>query len=157
MHLVDDEHFVAVADRPDGEAGDDHFADVVDARVRRGVDFEDVDVAPFRDFDARLADAAGIGRRSVHAIQRAREDARRRRLADPARPREHERLREPVALQRVAQRARDRVLADDVIELLRPPFAGDDLIRHFRLQILDCRFCGLNRSPEDLRHMTGSA
>ena len=37
------------------EPGDDHLADVVDPRVRGGVDLEDVDVAPFGDLDARVA------------------------------------------------------------------------------------------------------
>ena len=44
---------------------------------------------------------------------------------------EHERLREPAARQRVAQRARDRLLADDVVEPLRAPLAGEDLIGHW--------------------------
>ena len=48
------------------EARDDHFADVVDLRVRGGVDLEDVHVAPFGDLDARVAHAARIGRRALH-------------------------------------------------------------------------------------------
>ena len=83
-------------------------------------------------------DAARIGGRPVHAVQRARQDARRRRLADAARPGEHERLREPAARQRVPQRPRHRLLADDVVELLRPPLARDDLVGHW-MQIADCR------------------
>ncbi len=55
MDFVDDEDLVAVADRHDAEAGDDHLADVVDAGVRGGVDLEDVDVAAFGDLDARVA------------------------------------------------------------------------------------------------------
>ena len=135
------------------EAGDDHLADVVDAGVRRGVDLEDVDVAPFGDLDAGVADAAGIGGRPVRAVQRARQDPRRRRLADAARPGEHERLRQPPARQRVAQRTRHRLLSDDIVEPLRPPFARDDLVGHWTIQIAECRVqieacCGLNRGPE---------
>ena len=63
MDFVDDEDLVAVADRHDAEAGDDHFADVVDLGVRRGVDLEDVDVAPLGDLDAGVAVAARIRRR----------------------------------------------------------------------------------------------
>ena len=81
--------------------------------------------------------AARIGRRPVHAVQRPRQDARRRRLADAARSGEHERLREPAARQRVAQRPRHRLLSDDVVELLRPPLARDDLVGHFRVQSSD--------------------
>ena len=128
VDFVDDEDLVAVAHRHDAEAGDDDLADVVDAGVRGGVDLEDVDVASLGDFDARIARAARIGRRPVHAAQRARQNPRRRRLADAARTGEHERLREPAAGERVAQRARHRLLSDDVIELLRPPFSRDDLV-----------------------------
>ena len=63
MDFVDDENLVAVADRHDAEAGDDHFADVVDAGVGRRVDLEDVHVAAFGDLDAGVADAAGISGR----------------------------------------------------------------------------------------------
>ena len=141
MHLVDDEHLVAVPDGDDAEAGYDHFADVVDTGVRGGVNFEDVDVAPFGDLDAGVALTAGIGRRPLDAVQRARQDARRRRLADAAGPGEHESLRQASARQRVPQRARDRLLSDDIVEPLRPPLARDDLVGHgeYRVQRADCR------------------
>ena len=104
VDLVDDEDLVAVAHRHDAEAGDDHLADVVDAGVGRGVDLEHVHVAPFRDLDAGVALAARIGGRPLLAVQRPRQDPRRRRLADAARAGEDERLREPAAGERVAQR-----------------------------------------------------
>ena len=53
--------------------------------------------------------------------------------------------------ERVAQRPRHRLLADDVVELLRAPLAGDDLIGHvrwLRAKIADGVVCGLNRGPE---------
>ena len=128
VDFVDDEDLVAVAHRHDAEAGDDHFADVVDAGVRGGVDFEHVDVAPFGNLDAGVAVAARIGGRPLDAAQRPRQNPRRRRLADAARPGEHERLRQPPARERVAQRPRHRLLSDDVVELLRPPFPRDDLV-----------------------------
>ena len=74
------------------------------------------------------------------AAQRPRQDARGRRLADAARPGEHERLREAAAGERVAQRARHRLLPDDVVEPLRPPFARENLVGHrisWELQIGD--------------------
>ena len=139
VHFVDDEHLEPIAHRHDAEAGDDHLAHVVDAGVRGGVDLEDVHVAPFGDLDARVTDAAGIGRRPVHAVQRARQNARRRRLADAPRSGKHERLRQPLARERVAQRTRHRLLPDDIVELLRPPFARDDLVGHLE----GSRFRGL--------------
>ncbi len=130
MHFVDDEDLVAIARRQDAEARDDDLAHVVDARVRGGVDLEHVDVASFRDLDARVARAARIGGRPVHAVERARQDAGGRRLSDAAWSREHERLREPLARERIAQRTRHRLLSDDVVELLRAPLTRDDLVRH---------------------------
>ena len=109
------------------EAGDDDLADLFDLRVGGGVDFEDVHVAALGDLDARIADAARIGGRPGDAVQPARQDAGGRGLADAARPREHERLRDPFGGDRVAQGLRDAALADDVIEPLRAPFAGDNL------------------------------
>ena len=130
MDLVDDEDLVAVAHRRHAEAGDDDVADLVDLRVGGGVDLEDVHVAPFGDLDAGVAGAAGIGGRPLLAVQAARQDARRRRLADAARAGEDERLRDALRRDGVAQRLRDAALADDVIEALRTPFAGENLVGH---------------------------
>ncbi len=130
MDLVDDEDLVAVADRRDRQPLDDHLAHVVDAGVRRRVDFKDVDVPAFGDLDARIAHAARLGRGPLHAAQRARQDARRRGLAAAPRPRKHERLRDALALQRVLQRARDRVLAENVFEFLRAPLPRQHLVCH---------------------------
>jgi hypothetical protein len=172
MNLVDDEHLVAIAHREDAQAGDDHLADVVDLGVRGGVDLQDVHVAAVGDLHAGLADAARISGRSLDAVQRAGENPRGGRFADAARPGEHERLGEPAALERVAQRARHRLLSDHVVELLRPPFARDDLVGHrgrfqrldfrFRFQIADAdcgcrsRRCRFHRGPGSLRHMSVS-
>ena len=65
VDFVDDEDLVAVADRRDRQALDDHFAHVVDAGVRGGVDLEHVDVAAFGDLDAGVADAARVRRRPL--------------------------------------------------------------------------------------------
>jgi len=61
--------------------------------------------------------------------------------ADAPRPAEHKRLRETAARQRIAQRPRDRLLSDHIVEPLRPPFAGEDLVGHRRLfTIAEFRF-----------------
>src|SRR6185503_7846378 len=130
VHLVDDEDLVLVADRRDREARDHDLAYVVDAGVAGGVDLEDVDVAPLRDLDAGVALTAWIRCRTVDAVERAREDSRGRGLAAAPRPGEHERLRNAPAGDRIAQRTRDRLLADDLVEPLRTPFASQYLIRH---------------------------
>ena len=130
MHLVDDEHLVAVADRRDRQALDDDLADVVDAGVGGGVDLEHVDVAALGDLDAGVADAARLGGRAVHAVERAGQDAGAGRLAAAARAGEHERLGDAPALERVAQRPGHGLLAEHVIETLGTPLAGEDLVGH---------------------------
>ncbi len=130
MDLVDDEDLVAVADGRDVQAGNHHLADVVDAGVARCIDLEDVDVAALRDLDAGVALTARIGRRTLHAAQRARQDARRRRLAAAARPGQDKRMRHSSARQRVAKRTRDGLLPYHIVELLRTPLTGQNLVSH---------------------------
>ena len=108
------------------------IADLVDPGVGGRVDLEHVHVAPFGDLDAGVADAAGIGGRALFAVEAARQDARRRGLADAARAGEHEGLGDAPAGDSVAQRLRDRALADHVFESLWPPLPGEDLVRHVR-------------------------
>src|SRR5205085_2037207 len=86
-----------------------------------------------RNLDARVAHAARIGRRSVDAAQRPRQDARGGGLTGSPLSREDEGLRDAPARNRIAQRTRDRLLSDDIVELLRPPLSRKDLIRHWDL------------------------
>ena len=123
-------------------------------RVRGGVDLEHVDVAALGNLAAGVAFAARIGRRALHAVQRARQNARGGGLADAARPGKHERLRDPPARDRVPQRARHRRLADDVVELLRAPLAGENLVRTLRVGML---VSGLVRMSLEARRACGTA
>ena len=138
---------------------DDDLADGVDAGVGGAVDLEHVDVAALGDLDARVALAARLGRRALHAVERARQDPRRRRLADAARARKDERLREPAGGDRVLQRLDDAALADDVFEALRAPFAGEGEMGTWKSGEAEARSCDRrapDRGPEGLRHSTGS-
>ena len=135
MDFIDDEDLLLVADRHDGQARDDHFAHVIDAGMRGGIDLEHVHVAAFRDFAAGIADAARVGGGAVGAVEHARQDAGRRGLADTARPGEHERLRNPTARHRVAKRLGDGALADHLIERLGPPAAGYDGVGHKKIEV----------------------
>src|SRR5262249_18627701 len=105
---------------------------VVHARVRRAVDLLDVDVDPRGDLGARRALEARLGGRSVlrRAVEGLREDARARRLADPADAREQEGMRDPALRDRVRERSRDVFLPDQVFERLRAPFPREDEIAH---------------------------
>ena len=130
MHLVDDEHLVAIARRRKREPGDDDLANVVDAGVTRRIDLEHIEVAPLRNLDARVADAARIGRWSFFAVERACQDARGRRLSASTRTGEDKRMRNAFARNRVAERTRHHLLPDDIVEALRAVFARKDLIGH---------------------------
>ena len=112
------------------EAGDDDLANLVDLGIGGGVDFENVDITALRDLDTGIALAAGIGGRPLHAVQSTRENTRRCRLADAARAGKHKRLRDAIGGNRITERLRDSTLADDVVEPLRTPLAGNDLKRH---------------------------
>ncbi len=130
VDFVDDERLVPVAHRPQAEAFDDGLADFVDPRVGGGVDLEHVDAAALRDLDARIAGAARVGRRALRTVQRPRQNARERRLAHAARPREDERLADAIAGERVPQGLRHAFLADDIVEALGAVLAREDLVGH---------------------------
>ena len=130
VNFVDDEDLVTVAHGHDRQPGNDHFADILDLCVSRGIDFEHVDIAPFGNLAARIADTTRFGGWTFLAAQRSGQNSRRRRLANAARACEDERLRDAAAPDRVGKRSGDRRLADDVIELLRAPLAGEDLVGH---------------------------
>ena len=113
------------------------FADVVDAGVGCGVHFEDVDMAAFHDrlaVNAGLADIerGPIGRSSPLVVQRARKNTRGCRLADAAHARQHVGLGDPAHFERVPKRPDHDVLSDQIIESLRPVFAGKDKVRRWR-------------------------
>ena len=126
VDLVDDENLAAV---PRGRVGHDldEVARLVDLPVRGAVDLERVDRAPFEDLRARGARSAGRRGRpiGVVAVDRRREEPRRRGLADAARAREQVGVRETVGRDRVREGPDDLLLADDVRERARAPLAGE--------------------------------
>ena len=106
------------------------LAHLLDAVVARAVDLEHVEAVARRDFLAAVADAAGRDGRAVHAIERLRQDARRRCFPDAARPDKQIGVREPILLDRVLERAGDVRLPDQIVERLRAIFSGENLIAH---------------------------
>ena len=72
---------------------------------------------------ARVARAVGLDGGALLAVQRLCQDARERRLAGAARPGEEIGLPDLIGLDRVPERADDRLLSDDLVEGLRPVFA----------------------------------
>jgi hypothetical protein len=66
----------------------------------------------------------------VDAVEGLGEDARRRGLADAAGAGEEEGVGDAVLFDGVGQRLGDVLLADEVIELLGSPLAGQDQVGH---------------------------
>ena len=146
VDLVDDENLVAGHHRLVARALDD-LAHVVDAGVGRGVHLDHVGVAALDDLAAVAPGRVQIDRRARGAVgrgvvERASQDAGGRRLADAADAREHVGLGDSLGGERVAQRRHHGVLADQVVERLRPVLAGQDDVA--------CRG-GRLRGPEQTR------
>ena len=129
MRLVEDDDFVAA---PGGRVAD-HFAqlaNLVDAAIRRRVDFDHIERIPQTDFSARVALVARFRGGALHAIERFGEDARRRRLPHAARAGKNVGVRHAAGLNGIGERASNVPLPDNVRKCLRPPFSRDDLIAH---------------------------
>ncbi len=103
---------------------------LVDAAIARRIHLEIIDEAPFIDLPARAAHAARRGGHARFAVERLREDARERRLADAARAREQVGVMQAAAVECVRERTNDVLLADERREGFRPPFACENLIGH---------------------------
>ena len=120
VHFIDDVDLGARRDRAIARVLDD-LAHVVDAGVRGGVHLDDVDMArlhdrlamraEFRHFDAGSIDLAGQA-----VVEGARENARGRRLADPAHAGQDIGLMDAIGFERIGERAHHRLLADQVGE-----------------------------------------
>jgi hypothetical protein len=122
VHFVDDVDLVAAL------AGAKaylvaQFADVVDAVVRRRVDLDQVDHAPFGDRVAGGTGIAGAFAFRRGAVERLGQDARRTGLAGAAWPGEEIGVRNAVFAQRIAQGLGYMLLAHHLVKGLAAPFA----------------------------------
>ena len=135
VRLVDDVDLVAALDGLEHDPFPE-LADVVDSALRRGVHLDHVERGAVRD---READRAGLvrGRRRAGrpgAVQGLREDPRHGGLARSARASKEIGLAHLIVLDRVLQRADDRLLPDDLVEALRAvlPVKGRHLVDSIR-------------------------
>ena len=92
---------------------------LVDAPVARGIDLDEVEVAPVADRDAALAAIAGVPVLRHGAVHGLGDDPRDRGLPNAPRAREQIGVRDLSAGDRVAQGAGDVILANDLAEGLR--------------------------------------
>ena len=154
--FVENVDFEAVARRTVAR-GLAQFADLVDAAIGGGVDFDHVHRVAGANLGAGIANAAGLGHRLVGraAVQRHGQDARDRRLADAAMSAEDVAVRDALLRDGILQRAGDVFLADHVGEFLRPVFARQDLVAHAETLIIQsharagCRHGHLDLSRSD--------
>ena len=89
----------------------------------RGVHLDHVERCPRGDRAAGVALVARGRRRALHAVERLGDDPGERGLTGSARAREQIRLADQIALDRVAKRSHDRLLAHHLVEVLGPVLA----------------------------------
>jgi hypothetical protein len=147
VHLVDHVHLEAPLGRRVLRRLEE-LAHLVDARVGRCVDLQQVDEAPGVDLDAGGAPAAGRRGDARLAVEALGEDARERRLADAARAGEEIGVVQALRVERVAQRAHDVLLPDQAREILGAPLARKYLVAHRRRRV---------RGEPNPRHLQGPA
>ncbi len=122
VHFVDDVHLETPAGRRIQRAFQ-QLAHVVDLRVRRRIQLDQVDEAPAVDLGAGTAHAARRGRDAGFAIQGFGEDARDGGLAHAARAGEEIGMVQAVLRERVGQRLHDMLLPRQLGKVPRTPFA----------------------------------
>ncbi len=126
VHFVDNVDLVTGKGRGILHALDD-FADIIDTRMGGSVHLDDIDMATFHDCPAMFALCRKINGRLVNrgglVIEGAGKDARRCGLSYPAHTCQHVGLGNAASLERIGQGADHRLLADQVIKILRAVFA----------------------------------
>ncbi len=130
VHFVDDVDLGAGRDRAIARVFDD-LPHVVDAGVRGSVHLDHVDVARIHDRLAVRAELRHVDARPVDLarnaiVQRAGENARGRRLAGAADAGENIGLMDAVDGEGIGDRPDHRLLADQVLEALRPVFSREN-------------------------------
>ena len=127
VDLVDDEDLVA-AHR--GQVGSvfQHHRHFLDLAVGGRVHLQIVGKAPLVHAPAGRAFAAGMGAHALFAVQGLGQDAGDGGLAHAPGTGEQVGVVKPLVVECVAQRAHDRVLSDQGIEVARAPFAGQHLM-----------------------------
>ena len=125
VDFVDDVDFESSASGADGDVLP-QGADLVDAAVAGGVDLDDIDVLPRGDRAAAVALIARLRRGPGRAFEGLGEDPRGARLADTAGAGEKIGVADAPRIDRPGETAGNMLLANQLVEALRPVAAGDD-------------------------------
>src|SRR5207249_3635789 len=106
------------------------LANLIDAPVAGAIDFQHIQGAPLRNFDAARVLGIKLDLRAARGVQAFGKNAGDSRLPGAARPAKQISVRDAVLLDGVAERLSDMLLPHHVAEALRPVFSGYYLIRH---------------------------
>src|SRR6266481_2013855 len=136
MSLIENIDFEAVARRTITR-GLAQFANLVDAAVRGGVNFDHIHRTASADFAAGVALAAGLGsgRFRAAAVQGHGQDTGNGRLSNTAMAAENIAVRDALLLNGVFKSARDVVLPDHIRKSLGTVFTRKDLIAHEKTRL----------------------
>ena len=128
VDLVDHVDLVATRDRRIDHLFEQlrHF---LDAAIGGGIHFDIVGKPALLDRDAGATLPAGPRADARFAVERPRQDARNRGLADAARAGKQIGMVQPTGIERVAECANHMLLADERLEISRSPGSGERLMR----------------------------
>ena len=129
VHFVDDVDLEAAGSRRVLSVFQ-HFADIVDAGVGRGVDLQQIDKAAGVDLTTGRAFAARLRGGAGFAIEALGQNPGDGGLAHPARPRQQISVMQTLFFEGVGQGAHHVLLADQIGKALGTPLTGKDLIAH---------------------------
>jgi hypothetical protein len=110
-----------------------HFAELanlINAAIGGGVDFENVERSAGGNFAAGVARVVGLGGGAFHAVEGLREDSRRGGFAHAANAGKDVGVGDAIRFDGVRERLGDVLLADNLSECLRAIFSSDDFIAH---------------------------
>ena len=129
VSFVEDYDFVAAR----GRSVTNHFAEfanLVDAAIGGGVNFENVERSAGGNFAAGIAGVVGLGGGAFHAVERLGEDPRRSGFAHAADTEKNVGVSDAIRFDGVRERLGDVLLADNFDERLRAIFPSDYFIAH---------------------------
>ena len=131
MDFVDHEHFV-LADHRRVLSLFQKIADVIDTGIRSRIDFNHIHRMTARNIETAFALSTRNQRITARAVQRFRQDACRGRFTDTTGSRKKERMMQTTADDCIFNRLRDMLLANQIVERFRSPFARHCNISHTR-------------------------
>ena len=118
----------------------DNLTNIANAGARGGVHFNHINMGTIHNGFTMRAGLSEVDARRVHpvagVIQCARENARRRRLADTAHAGQHKGMGDAPCLKSIGQGSHHGFLTDQIVEIAGPVFARQHFVISARLHIV---------------------